>query len=390
MNKSGIILLSGLALVGAKDLFAQNSVSGNIINLFTNQPIQNAYVQVEGFGSDSTDVNGFYDIQQTGISPRIIIPNKALPDKLQIVNILGQRIFDGKVSLDNLVGDNLLRVDNLQNVASGMYPFRILDENNNIYASGLIPIVEGSNISLVPFSKIEPQVNGGRSIQNFDSYAEFIVDAEGHLLRESYIEEPDGNITRDEGLVPNATSEDLLFIEFFNDVCGRNENYGTKIWEINPTAYIDTTEMNTGDPATQLAINNYLNALTNLNEFTLGKITGNSVLCDTLPEEWEDKMFKFWDYTIPFNGTVGGVWNSVTNEIYFSGVSIKFFDIGYGTYLQEVTQATMLGDNSMLITPSVFNSGGEDEYQECDLKVGKWLYSRPPNNKVPDKDSFPN
>jgi len=390
MNKAGIILLSGLALAGAKDLIAQNSVSGNITNLFTNQPIHNAYVQVEGFGSDSTDANGWYDIQQTGVAPNIFIPNKALPDKLQIVNIRGQRIFDGKVSLDNLVGDNLLRIDNLQNVSSGMYPFRLLDKNNKIYASGLIPIVEGSNISLVPFTKVEPQVNGGRSIQNFDSYAQFIVDAEGHLLRESYIEEPDGNITRDEGLVPNATPEDSLFIEFFNEVCERSENNGTRRWIINPPKNIDTTEVNTGDPATALAINNYINAFNQLAIFSQGQLNGDDIILgDSLPEEWENKIFNSWDYTLPWNGAVGGVWNPLTKVIYHAGIAIKNFNISYGTYLQEVTQTTIMGDNSNKL-PGVFNDGGAYEYSEHDLNLGKWVYSRPSNNKIPDKDPFPN
>jgi len=61
MNKSGIILLSGLALAGAKELFAQNSVSGYRDRLDNNELIDSALVQIENFGQAYIN-GGFYDI----------------------------------------------------------------------------------------------------------------------------------------------------------------------------------------------------------------------------------------------------------------------------------------------------------------------------------------
>ena len=94
-----------------------------------------------------------------------------------------------------------------------------------------------------------------------------------------------------------------------------------------------------------------------------------------------------WDYSTPNPGGVG--YSENNNEVYYAYVRIMDFDVGYSTYLQEITQTTGPIHNSSILLPSIF-SGGPIEYLEHDLKVGKWLYSRPPNNKAPDKDPNPN
>jgi hypothetical protein len=157
----------------------------------------------------------------------------------------------------------------------------------------------------------------------------------------------------------------------------------------NPTFYILDHEINTGDTVPQENMDWAINIVTNyLPVFSNDFIVGQYEIVDSLPApQTPGAISFFWDYTTPNPGGIGYSWNS-NFEIYYGYVRIKNFNVGFGTYLQELTQVLGPVNNSSIILPSVFSSG-LDNYTESDLKVGDWLYSRPTWNVPEDKDLNP-
>ena len=128
MNLKNILLTgitaAGILLASYLPSKAQ-TVSGYITDLFNEQPIDSALVEVANLGSDYTNINGNYHIGQQGVKdfPYVITPRKT--SKVDVFNVLGQRV----ISLDNIVEGSRL---DLGNVSKGIYIVRGLDDKTLI------------------------------------------------------------------------------------------------------------------------------------------------------------------------------------------------------------------------------------------------------------------
>lgn len=394
MNLKHILVISLIALSSMFPKVLAQTVSGYITNLFDEQPIDSALVHVEDLGEDYTDEFGFYQIGGSYVDPYFSIPQNRIPDKLEVVNILGQRVLLKNISLDDIIGENLVRVDNLQNVASGMYPFRIFDKNNNIYASGLIPNIEGSNISLAPFNIVEPKrsSNGGRSVNSLDDISNVTITRDGYYDRLTFMPTPSGNVGFDEGIIPI----DDTFLEHMNTVLGRNENYGSIRWpeNVNPIFKIWPYFIGNNQPVSQLEINKVISAVDTIafysEELFNGNITGQYEVVDSIPTDPNGIVFVYWDSSIPFNSAVGLATTAGTHEVYYGSVCFKFEGLPQNIFLVDVIKTvTASQSDSDIIIPSIFNYSPIIDYlAQDDKNLIKANNSRAPNWKSPDKNTY--
>ena len=391
MNLKNILLTGltagGILLASYLPSKAQ-TVSGYISNLFNSQPIDSALVQIEGLGEDYTNEFGFYEISNTKVNyPIIYLPSKTLPNKLEIFNILGQRVLSKHVSLDDLV-ESRLRIDDLQNIASGIYPFRILTEDNELYGSGMIPVIEGdSPVRLVPVNILSLEDNN-RSVSGFDSDVEIRINHPDYNERITYIPAPCENDVFNEGLI-NFTGDTL---DHVNHVLVRSETWGSVRWpeDVDPMFTIWPYYIQNGQPVSQSEIDKIVQAIDSVafysEELFNGNITGQYIIVDSLPPAQTPGIIRvYYDGSLPFNSGVGVSYNS-EHEVYYASVSFKFQGFPLGIFLAEVMKTVTVSTNdSDIIMPSIFNSSPTINYlTELDKQIAKADNSRDPDWRSPD------
>ena len=389
MKKATLILSAGLSLALAKDLFAQNSVSGYITNLFTEEPVPGAVVEVQDLGTEVTDSTGYYAVGDTANvvkGPEFYLPEDE-PNKIEIYNMNGQEVktLEHKINTWDITNNSGIKV------ASGMYPFMVFNKDNQPISSGLIPVIDKNlPVSLVPlntFNQIENYnyKNGGRRINDpLDDYVEVRINHPDFWERINYIPEPVGNGNYNEVLI----SGDSTFLDFVDEACNRTDYYGSVRWEEDPLIYIRPSFQN-GQPVPQSEVDKCIDAILDLPTLTNGFITGQYIIVDSLPPAQTDGVINVcWDSGIPFYAAHGVNYGLYDHVIYYGVVLFKFSNTSINAVKHEFSQVVgPISDSDILL--SVFNGSGLIYYTEEDLKLGKALYSREPNWKSPDTNDIP-